>query len=285
MFRLSILVLTFTLFACSPAERPVEELTATSSGPEADAPVEPSRYNEYLWCKEGENFSEESLANLTQTWLGMSNEAGVEYFGVYSLSPRFTDPNFDRILLLVWPDKETRDKGWETYSAENIQAKLDEQYPGVEQCGGDNWANVYGNTVYQPRVPSVTWDVEKSPTALVGYRFCSYNAGKEPKDLRQLVRGKFDSWLVEYEEGSGPSSYNWGYLAPDFDVETIERNEGVPPTFDYVWMDFWANPTEAESGNASWAETGFQSEFDAVATCTEPQSYDLVETRRMRPSA
>ena len=35
------------------------------------APVEPDRYNEYLWCQNGPNYSKESFD--AQTWLGWSD--------------------------------------------------------------------------------------------------------------------------------------------------------------------------------------------------------------------
>ena len=284
MFRISALFLIIGLIACSPAEQPKEEVTQTAAEPESNNPPELARYNEYLWCKQGENFSQESLSASTKAWLAATDNAGIANFGVYNLAPKFSDPNFDRIMLITWPDKETRDSGWETYLAQNIQASLDEQFPDVEQCGGDNWENVYGFAAYKTRDASVAWDRENTE-AMVSYRFCSYQENKEPEDLRQLVQGEFEAWLTKYEETYGASSYDFAYLAPDFDDEAVERNEGVPLAFDYAWMDFWGNAAEAETGYSAWTETGFQTDFDAVALCSEPQAYDLTEIRPMQPEA
>ena len=96
-------------------------------------------------------------------------------------------------MLITWPDKETRDSGWETYLAQNIQASLDEQFPDVEQCGGDNWENVYGFAAYKTRDASVAWDRENTE-AMVSYRFCSYQENKEPDfelDFTESKNGMF----------------------------------------------------------------------------------------------
>ena len=64
-----------------------------------------------------------------------------------------------------------------------IEERLNEAYPDVETCGGDDWANVYPTNSYQIR------QADLSDSFTVGYQFCNFNEGQGPEDLRAFIRG------------------------------------------------------------------------------------------------
>ena len=250
-------------------ESPVAEMTET---------IQPIRYNEFVWCTSGENGNAENVAARNAYWANAVSEIGMEALVSASLTPQgWSSDSFDRLTLLMWPDKEARDAGWAAYAEAGIEAELNTRFAGVEACGGENWANVYGLDVYQPRTPTVSGVDTITDSAYTGYSFCSFNEGKEPADLRAVVTGPFMTFVDDFEAEAGPNSFNFLVQLPDFEETEVELHEAVPPTFDFVWTSFYGNETDRALTEAVWAEKGaaIQAQFDEVVTCSEEQGYDI----------
>jgi len=252
--------------------------TATSGVQTAALPeAVPVRYNEFIYCSKGPNYSPEGLANNLGYWAdSMQNTLQLKTMAAASLTPRgWTNGDFDRLHLMMWPDKATRDAGWAAYAESGLEEAEAALFPGLEKCGGENWQSVFAFNVYQPRPTSVSLNPEDSP--VVGYRFCKMNEGKVRNDLRMVIRNSFIPYLDELEVAQGPSAYQFFLQAPDFDVESQAPSEGVPASWDYMWTNLWPNAAAYESTIANWSVQGqaLQAEFDAVATCSAEQPYDL----------
>ena len=262
------------LVGCSPADRPVEK----SAGEETSAaPSEPDRYQEYLWCHNGPNYSKESFDASINYWLELVEQSDLPAFGNFSIFPKFDEGNFDRIAGLIWDNKANRDAGWAAYAESGIEEKVQTKFPGVETCAGDGSEEVFAVNVYQPRQPSVAMSDQSETGGIASYQFCSYNEGKEATDLRPVAIDKFGAYLDEFESANGATSFNWAYFAPDFDPNSSKKSEGVPNDYDFVWMMYWASEEEEATGMAAYAESGqgIQAEFDEVISCSDPLRYDV----------
>ena len=271
---LFVILVIGTLIGCSPAERPVE----TSAGEETSAATrEPDRYQEYLWCHNGPNYSKESFDASQTYWQQMVAESDLPSFGHFSLFPKFDESNFDRIVGLIWNDKASRDAGWAAYIESGMEEDLQDKFPGVETCAGDGSDELFAVNVYQPRPATVTMSDQESKGRIASYQFCTYNEGKEGSDLRPVAVDTYGAWLDDYETKNGATGYSWAYFAPDFDPEASKASDGVPNAYDFVWMNSWASESEESSGMAAYAESGqeIQASFDEIITCSDPLRYDV----------
>ena len=87
---LFVMLVIGTLIGCSPAERPVE----TSAVEETSAATrEPDRYQEYLWCHNGPNYSKESFDASISYWLELVEQSDLPAFGNFSIFPIFNKIN------------------------------------------------------------------------------------------------------------------------------------------------------------------------------------------------
>ena len=276
-------LVAFFVAACNPANESNTASMPVSATP-ADAndkPLEPIRYNEFIWCSNGDNATTESLAARQAHWLDAVAKLDASNFASASLSPSgWESDDFDRLTLLMWPNKEVRNAGWASYEASGIEEDLAATFPGVESCGGTNWSNIYGFDVYQPRVPSQP-GLAPDAVGYAGYQFCSFNEGMKPADLRAVVRGDYMDFLSAFESEVGPTTYNFTVQIPDFDSAAVERHNEVPPQFDLLWSNFWGDKTQKPIGDSAWQKSGaeIQNAFDQVMTCSDEQGYDIVLVR------
>ena len=269
MRRIMFLFLVFGLLACSPAERPADKSVASSgSDMSQESAAEPSGYIEYLWCTDGENYSVESVKAREEIWLEEVSQLGLNRMGSAEITPLgWSSENFDRVSVLFWENKVERDSGWEAYLSSGIEERLNQAYPGVESCGGDGWANVYPMNSYRLR------EREASDSFVVGYQFCNFNEGQGRDNLREFLAGPWSEFLDRYDSENPEISFGTAVNVPDFDDEGVERHEGVPDTFDYLWVNIWSNAAERDSGWSAVEEYGntMMEAANIVSTCSEEQ--------------
>lgn len=285
IIKLGSVMAVFSLVACGQGVNQENTKSAAVDPQEVEeAASSPVRYNEFVWCSNGENATADNLVARDALWSESVSELGMDELMSANLKPvGWSSESFDSLTLLMWPDKDARNAGWTAYQDSGIEEKLNENFADVEICGGVEWANVYGFDVYQPRQASKQASTEDA-IAYAGYQFCSFNEGNKAADLRKVVMGSYTEFLQKFETEVGPTSYNFLVQIPDFDAAVGERHNGVPPQFDLMWTNFWGDKTEKAMGDKAWAESGasIQESFDAVMTCSDEQGYDLTITKNRK---
>ena len=277
MTRIISLFLVLALWGCSESSEPT--VTVTADGQDSasvesagiDESPSPTGYTDYIWCSKGENYSLEALDVRNAQWLQGIDGLGISELGVVEITPsNWSSDKFDWITALFWPDKAARDQGWAAYQASGLEKQLEAAHPGVEVCGGENWENVFPTIAYQIRAP------KPSEVFKVGYQFCSFRADMEPEDLRTVIRGSWSDFLAQYDAENPDSTYGTIVSVPDFDSSSGERHEGVPTTWDVLWVNVWGDPLEIELGQAAVDSYGqeMMTAFDKVMECTDDQIYD-----------
>ena len=115
MKRFLVFVLLAPMFvACTqpteeaPAAAPQAEVAA--SPPEAP---EPAAYYEFLWCKFGENYTEETRDAYFAEFNVIAGSMTERGLGSFGYRPRdWESKDFDALWVNRWPDKETSQQGW-----------------------------------------------------------------------------------------------------------------------------------------------------------------------------
>ncbi|SVC86868.1 uncharacterized protein METZ01_LOCUS339722, partial [marine metagenome] len=104
----------------------------------------------------------------------------------------------------------------------------------------------------------------------------SFRDGMQPDDLRTVIRGPWADFLVRYDAENPDSAYGTVVSVPDFDASSGDRHEGVPASWDLLWVNVWGDPAESESGQAAVDTYGqeMMAAFDKVTECTDDQMYD-----------
>lgn len=268
MKRFSLLVLFAFLYAgCAQEEEAVVVATATETEPvsaEAYPPNEPDAYYEYLWCKQGSNFSSESYQAMVKDWNIMIDTLDHKVNAAFAYVPRgWEDPKFDGMWVLNWADKATMEAGWADYIAANGQQRMDEMHPDVLNCGSQTGIDRFGTTAYIPRDIPASFASAEDPYYLTN-QLCSFNEGQSAADLRRVVRGTYMPMLDATAAANPDNSYFFRIGAPDF-----EPLADYP--VDFNWTNLWQTAEEGEASSANFAASEEGQEvlamFDEVATC------------------
>jgi len=241
---------------------------------EAEVEPTPVAYYEYLWCKRGENWSMESAQSFVDDWNaeldGMENTLD----GAFVYVPKEVEnQNFDTVWVLRFADKLAMEKGWSIYQESGAEDRLQNNHPGVVECGNEIGQNRFGFDMYSA-VTAPDGFADEEPYLVQG-QFCNFNEGKGPEDLTRVIR---DHFVPAIEEGRADGSYPsyWFMVgAPDFDRENRA---------DFIWMDYFANSDamEKETGIYFGSDLGasIQAMFDEVSECTDQNQSDGFFLRR-----
>ena len=269
--RLKLAVLALAGIFLSACDNAVD---VDEASVEAEVEPTPVAYYEYLWCKRGENWSMESAQSFVDDWNaeldGMENTLD----GAFVYVPKEVEnQNFDTVWVLRFADKLAMEKGWSIYQESGAEDRLQNNHPGVVECGNEIGQNRFGFDMYSA-VSTPDGFADEEPYLVQG-QFCNFNEGKTPDDLTAVIR---DHFVPAIEEGKANGSYPsyWFMVgAPDFESENRA---------DFIWMDYFssAEAMEAETGIYFGSETGnsIQAMFDEVAECTEQQQSDGYILRR-----
>ena len=224
------------------AESPAEEPTAGADG---------AVFVEYVWHKEGENFSQEALLEKVVFWNQLIDAGEYEINRANILFPREATENYDFIWVMVWPSVAARNAGWAYWAANDEAAWLQE----VEGVFSFDPANAYlfaSATQRQPTVPAATNVFENQ------FNFCTFNDGQGAAELAAYQAAHVD-FIQEYEASRGPSGYWYTMLDPTF--------EPPAPRPDFVWLDLWSSAEEKADGVEYYSTSELAAAADATATC------------------
>ena len=245
------------------AAAPEVEQTAASDGPDA--------YYEYLWCNEGEDFSQEKLAELTANWNAVIDGMDAPALAAFGYIPRGVEmEDFDGLWVLRWNSKSDSAAGWEAYAASEAGQAHEATYASVLSCGNEVGVNRFGFNAYIPQPMPASFSAEPAPYFLTN-SFCAFNDGKGPEDLRSVVMDEYLPLLAAGSEANPESSYWFMIGAPDFE-------ERISGPFDFNWVNYWQTAQEGEASSSAFAASeegqAIMASLGEVATCQDPQGWD-----------
>ena len=239
------------------------EAVTQSNGPDA--------YYEYLWCKQGPEYSDESLANLVADWNEIMDSSATPVAAAAGYRPKgWETEDYDGLWVLRWNNKAEVEAGWAAFVATEAGAAFDAKYDSVLSCGDEVGVNRFGFDAYVPRAMPETFTGEPAPYFLTN-TFCSLNEGMGPEDLREVVGGTYIPAVDAAVEQNPGSSYWFLIGAPDF--EPLPGN-----VFDFNFVNYWQTAEEGQASAATFAESergaATMAAMNAVATCQDPQPWD-----------
>ena len=252
----------------------MEVATPLAAAPEAEAPAAgdgPDAYYEYLWCNEGEDYSQEKLAELTANWNLVIDGMDAPALAAFGYIPRDAEmEGYDGLWVLRWNSKSDSAAGWEAYAASEAGQAHEATYASVLSCGNKVGVNRFGFNAYIPQPMPASFTGEPSPYFLTN-TFCAFNEGKGPEDLRSVVMGEYLPILAAASEANPESSYWFMIGAPDFE-------ERVSGPFDFNWINYWQTVQEGEASSTAFAASeegqAVMASLADVATCQDPQGWD-----------
>ena len=245
------------------AAAPEVEETAASDGPDA--------YYEYLWCNEGEDYSQEKMAELTANWNSVIDGMDAPALAAFGYIPRDAEmEGYDGLWVLRWNSKSDSAAGWEAYAASEAGQAHEATYASVLSCGNEVGVDRFGFNAYIPQPMPASFTGEPSPYFLTN-TFCAFNEGKGPEDLRSVVMGEYLPMLAAASDANPESSYWFMIGAPDFE----ERMSGP---YDFNWINYWQTVQEGEASSTAFAASdegqAIMASLGEVATCQDPQGWD-----------
>ena len=245
------------------AAAPEVEETADGDGPNA--------YYEYLWCNEGEDFSQEKLAELTQNWNAVIDGMDAPALAAFGYIPRDVEmEDYDGLWALRWESKSDSAAGWEAYAASEAGQAHEATYASVLACGSEVGVDRFGFNAYIPQAIPASFTGEPAPYFLTN-TFCAFNDGKGPEDLRTVVMEEYLPLLATASEANPESSYWFMIGAPDFE-------ERVSGPYDFNWINYWQTAQEGEASSTAFAASeegqAIMTSMGEVATCQDPQAWD-----------
>jgi len=276
MKRFLVFVLLAPMFvACTqpteeaPAAPPQAEVAA--SPPEAP---EPAAYYEFLWCKFGENYTEETRDAYFAEFNAIAGSMTERGLGSFGYRPRdWESKDFDALWVNRWPDKETSQQGWAEWRSMGGNETLQANHPDVLMCGQDAGTDVFGYVTYIPKEIPATFSVENPPYH-VDNLFCTFNEGKGPDDMRSYLRDHYMPFLDRYAADNPDNSYWFAIGVPDF-----QPAEDYP--HDFNWINYFSSQEEAATGIEHYEsnETDLQNRMGEVVTCADRALWNAIPIR------
>jgi len=215
-------------------------------------------YNEFMQCSAGEEYSQEALDKMVESWrdLGLS-ESLLGGWGYVSLSPE--ESSFNNYWELSWSSKEAADAAWEEWLADEDAAAWLEQSSKVLQCDGENRD---GYDFIFPYDPYAFGDTPDDGSFAASFSPCTLNEGMGEEDLSNALI-KYNTWLDNIDQSQVSGFYAYGIYFPD-DASLAE---------DLWFGNFHKNLETMNEGNDLWEATGgdAKAELEAVTTCGDPE--------------
>ena len=207
---------------------------------------------EYVWHKEGANFSREALMEKVAFWNGLIDAGEFDMTRVNLLFPRERNDNFDFIWVMVWPSLEAREAGLAYWTENDFGSSWLKEIEGVFSFDEADSYMFSSTTQMQPSVAN-TSDVFENQ-----FNFCTYAEGKGSSDLSefQMAHAEF---LQAYEAEAGPNGYWYTLLEP-----TFKPNDPAP---DFIWLDLWSTAQEKTEGMAYFTGSDLSTALDALGSC------------------
>ncbi len=251
-FKVGLLALPFLfIISCSDPNDPQEPKIAWDA-------TNYTMYNEFMQCSVGEEYNQEALDNMVESWrdLGLS-ESLLGSWGYESVSPN--ESSFNNYWELSWSSKEAADAAWEGWLADEDAAAWLEQSSKVLQCDGENRD---GYDFIFPYDPYAFGDTPGDGSFAASFSPCTLNEGMGEQELSNALI-KYNSWLDNIDQSQVSGFYAYGIYFPD-DASSTE---------DFWFVNFHKNLETMNEGNELWEAIGGDAkvELETVTTCGDPE--------------
>tara|TARA_Y100000741_G_C18254073_1_gene558300 strand:+ start:90 stop:902 length:813 start_codon:yes stop_codon:yes gene_type:complete len=217
-------------------------------------------YNEFMECTAGENFNEESVAEMIQSWrnLGLSEDL----MGAWGYAPA-TDENSspNGLWELQWTSKESADNAWAQFNDSEEANAWSNKYSNVMQCDGDNrdaFSFIF------PYDPNAFGEPAENGYFASGFVPCILNDGKTRDDFTQALIA-YNAWLDSIDESDVVGTYAYGVYFPEDPEDQI----------DFWWGNFDESFDTKKLANELWIENAEETKavLDEAFTCEKPELF------------
>ena len=215
-------------------------------------------YNEFMQCTAGEEYNQEALDAMIDSWRGLGlSESLLGGWGYASVSPEAS--SFNNYWELSWSSKEEADAAWEEWVINEDAIAWSEQNSKILECDGENRD---GYDFIFPYDPYAFGESPEDGSFAAAFSPCTLNEGMGQEDLNNALIS-YNAWLDGIDQSSVTGFYAYGlYIPAD---ETQEE--------DFWFGNFHENLESMNQGNELWEATGgeVKAELESVSTCGEPE--------------
>jgi hypothetical protein len=215
-------------------------------------------YNEFMQCTAGEDYSQEALDEMIDSWRGLGlSKSLLGGWGYVSVSPNKS--SFNNYWELSWSSKEEADAAWEEWVANKDAMAWSEQSASILQCDGEN------RDGYEFTFPYDPYAFGESPadgSFAAAFSPCTLNEGMGQDDLNQAIIS-YNAWLDGIDQSQVSGFYAYGiYIPEDKNMEE-----------DFWFGNFHENLETMNAGNELWEATGGEAKaaLESVSTCGVPE--------------
>ena len=215
-------------------------------------------YNEFMQCTAGDDYSQEALDEMIDSWRGLGlSKSLLGGWGYVSVSPNKS--SFNNYWELSWSSKEEADAAWEELVANKDAMAWSEQSASILQCDGEN------RDGYEFTFPYDPYAFGESPadgSFAAAFSPCTLNEGMGQDDLNQAIIG-YNAWLDGIDQSQVSGFYAYGiYIPEDKNMEE-----------DFWFGNFHENLETMNAGNELWEATGGEAKaaLESVSTCGVPE--------------
>ena len=215
-------------------------------------------YNEFMQCSAGEDYNQEALVDMIESWRGLGlSESLLGGWGYVSVSPE--ESSFNNYWELSWSSKEEADAAWAEWVANEDAIAWSEQSSSILQCDGEN-RDGYEFTF--PYDPYAFGESPEDGSFAAAFSPCTLNEGMGQDDLNKAIIG-YNSWLDGIDQSQVSGFYAYGiYIPAD---KTAEE--------DFWFGNFHENLETMNAGSELWEATGGDAKatLESVTTCGVPE--------------
>ena len=225
------------------------------------------RFNEFMACEKGTEYSAENLSNMISDWRAF--QLSEELMGAFFHDPINEENTFGPTAWweLEWSSKEAADAAWEQWSNNEEALEWSEKYLNVVVCdqeGRNSWDLIYPITVDFFGKPN------DSGYFYSQYWSCNYKNDANREDMENFI--PTHKAFIERSDLQG-TGYHYGVY---FDRRSEDASHSNVET-SHLWAE-WARSAETmDVQNRNFAENG-QSTFEIfnqIGACPEnPDIYD-----------
>ena len=259
ILKLTVLSLTLaTIVVSCSNENKENDLEANEYSP---------RFNEFMACEKGTEYSAENLSNMISDWRAF--QLSEELMGAFFHDPINEENTFGPTAWweLEWSSKEAADAAWEQWSNNEEALEWSEKYLNVVVCdqeGRNSWDLIYPITVDFFGKPN------DSGYFYSQYWSCNYKNDANREDMENFI--PTHKAFIERSDLQG-TGYHYGVY---FDRRSEDASHSNVET-SHLWAE-WARSAESmDVQNRNFADNG-QSTFEIfnqIGACPEnPDIYD-----------